>query len=260
MTKMTPLPALTNWNATRDSLHTIAQVVGSAQKAFIDPMPNALHLALHVTANGIRTVPLRDNYDINVNFRDLHIKTRLLPEDDMPLNERTLATLHRNAQMLSGGDASDTAYDLQIDIGHAVQYAEALYRAYSALARFRARLSGFMTPLVLWPHHFDLSFLVFGGKGSSAPDEHKDPHMNFGFAPFSDTIDRPYFYAYAWPMPDGLLDDALPAPAQWHTDGWQGARLDYDAVAGEDAPETVIEAALLGIHTRFARYTGMKKL
>ena len=42
----------------------------------------------------------------------------------------------------------------------------------------RARLNGPMTPIVVWPEHFDLSFLWF----ASAQATDRFPHMNFGCA------------------------------------------------------------------------------
>jgi hypothetical protein len=36
-----------------------------------------------------------------------------------------------------------------------------VYRVFTAAARFRARLEGSQTPIVVWPEHFDLSTLWF---------------------------------------------------------------------------------------------------
>ena len=89
---------------------------------------------------------------------------------------------------------------LAVDAPTSAAYGEALYRVFTAVARFRARLAGPQTPIVVWPEHFDLSTLWFptGDRSDSAPQ------MNFGFAPFDSSYPRPYLYAYAYPMPEGF--------------------------------------------------------
>ena len=132
------------------------------------------------------------------------------------------------------------------DVEHALarDYARALYSVYSATARFRARLCGFMTPAIIWPHSFRPIIFVFCGSGS---DEQNDPHMNFGFAPYSATIDRPYLYFYAWPIPEGIMFVPLPEPAQWFDEDWTGIIVDYDKLRQEDDPEYVVEMVFLSI-------------
>jgi hypothetical protein len=95
-----------------------------------------------------------------------------------------------------------------------------------------------MTPLVVWPHGFDLSFLWFRGNDL---DEHSQPHMNFGFSPGSEGFPRPYLYSYAWPALSDLTSRPLLAPARWFNGSWKGAVVDYDSLT-DDKPEAQIEA------------------
>jgi hypothetical protein len=105
-----------------------------------------------------------------------------------------------------------------------------------------------MTPIVVWPEHFDLSFLWFAGQ--QADDRH--PHMNFGFAPFSDDLDRPYLYAYAYPMPERFEQLPLPEGATWHTEGWQGMVYPYDTLAASTDPDGQVEAIFAQIDATLA--------
>ncbi|MCA9909157.1 MAG: hypothetical protein KC519_10955, partial [Anaerolineae bacterium] len=74
------------------------------------------------------------------------------------------------------------------------------------------------------------------------------PHINLGFAPFSEGFPRPYLYAYAYPYPEPFERPELPAPARWHTQGWTGVVVDYDAIANQDDdPATFVEALCEGI-------------
>ncbi len=128
---------------------------------------------------------------------------------------------------------------INIDPQVAQDYHQTLDAVFSGLARFRAHLLGALTPIVLWPHHFDLSTLWFPG---GEIDDHA-PHLNFGFAPFSDGIYEPYLYAYAYPYPAHYNPPALPAGTRWHTAGWTGAVLPYAVIAGQDNPITFIETS-----------------
>ena len=140
-------------------------------------------------------------------------------------------------------DLADEA-PLEIDPRLSADYSRVLYQIFTATARFRARLNGPMTPIVVWPEHFDLSFLWF----ASAQATERFPHMNFGFAPFSDDIARPYLYAYAYPMPEGFERLRLPPLARWHTEGWKGVVVPYDDVVRQSDPDTVIEDIFMAIY------------
>src|SRR5919109_78870 len=97
--------------------------------------------------------------------------------------ERTSHSLHQAAMLLGAirqlANPRELTNDapLLIDAHASADYAQALDRVFTATARFRARLTGLQTPIVVWPEHFDLSFLWFATE--RATDEF--PHMNFGF-------------------------------------------------------------------------------
>ena len=124
--------------------------------------------------------------------------------------------------------------------GTARAFAEVLYSVFTALARFRARLEGAMTPLIVWPEHFDLSTLWFHPSNREL-DEH-GPHMSFGLAPFTPgQYELPYLYAYAYPYPEGFRPPSLPEPAAWHDEGWRGAVVTYQALSEAADHEAFVE-------------------
>jgi hypothetical protein len=132
-----------------------------------------------------------------------------------------------------------------VDEHLAEEYAEALYSVFTAAARFRARLFGPQTPLVVWPHGFDLSFIWFAGAGS---DERQERHMNFGFSPGSAGFERPYLYAYASPSPSNLAEIALPALVNVILQPWKGVFVHYDDLVDVADPQAVIEELYDGIY------------
>lgn len=253
-----PLPSLKDWDQTAASLHRATQVVAAIRIAVTDPLPNYLHLSTTIRPDGLSTGPLAFG-EVFVDFGGasiVHVSPQGQPTA-FALEGRNQATLtqalleHLAAQgqtvevakNASGHEAAlsdQTPFAVHPQIG--ADYATALYRIFTATARFRARLFAPMTPIVVWPEHFDLSFLVFGT--AQATEEH--PHMNFGFAPYSDGITRPYLYAYVWPLPtSGYSGASLPAAVRLDTPGYGGPLVWYDDFAAMDDPEQFVETTLL---------------
>jgi hypothetical protein len=271
---MTPLPSLAKWERTSHSLHAAAMLLGAIRQLAFPREPNYLELAMRVEPGGLSTdtlpgggVVLLDvmrsamTYTPNVGApitiplvgqSQVSLLEALLiamdtrgegllarPDDQWSFTQTLLMRLARGGhpfQPKPGELTSDTP--LTIDHNASAEYAQALYRVFTATARFRARLTGPQTPIVVWPEHFDLSTLWF------PTDDRSDaaPSMNFGFAPFDARGERPYLYTYAYPMPDGFEQLPLPAPAQWNTAPWKGMRVPYDELDKVEDPEALIEA------------------
>jgi hypothetical protein len=276
---LTPTP---RWDFAIRSLHLAAQHLGALRMLTLDRRPNYLEWSLEIRPEGLSTGVMPRIGEVVLDFQ--HGLLRYHPVDseptEIPLEGQTQATLLealltvmevRGASLTS--QSADTKTDallaalmarrhpftpgredlasnalLVIDQKLSADYSRSLYRIFTAAARFRARLTGPMTPIVVWPEHFDLSFLWFAT--SQADDQH--PHMNVGFAPFSDDISRPYLYAYAYPMPDGFERLAVPPGARWHIEGWQGMVYPYDGVVGATNPEAEIEAIYTAVYQTLA--------
>ncbi|HLU09039.1 MAG TPA: DUF5996 family protein [Oceanobacillus sp.] len=247
------LPLLSGWESTRDDLHRAAQVIGALKKTIVPQQVNALHLSLFVYSKGLTTGKLPEGGELALNFIDqcaeYHsaegaTETITLAGSNPATLASTLVEFTANEQTDTLPLPSDSTSPFQIDPTAAADYARTLYTVYTALARFRARLLGTMTPLVVWPHGFDLSFLWFHGNDL---DEHSQPHLNFGFSPGSPGFPRPYLYAYAYPSPDDLTSRTLPSPARWFTESWKGAVVDYDNLTDDD-PENQIETLARSIY------------
>ncbi|HUN05666.1 MAG TPA: DUF5996 family protein [Aggregatilineales bacterium] len=248
---MPPLPALTNWDSTRMTLHQAAQVLGAIREFQATPQSNYHHLPLMVTPNGLRSGPLPVGGELVLDFNRAHI-TYTCPADTcstIPLSGHTqtsLAAAVLEAMAKTGHPAEPSpasfngTHPLVIDRIQASDYASALYRVFTALARVRARLNGSQTALVVWPHGFDLSGLWF----QRGFDEAADPHINIGFSPGSPGIDRPYVYLYAWPQPPGWTTLSLPELAHWHQQNWTGVVIPYDSLAPLPNPEAKLEDLL----------------
>ena len=265
----TRFPKLLGWEQSAPSLHQAAQLLGAIRMLVLEPVPNYLELALRIEPSGLSTDMLPSGGSVLLDFEQaaLVVQSPSSTATTIPLNahnqasllESLLSTLHDQGQPLAQKDGSfsksfvaalhakhhsldgslslTSDQPLNVDPKVSAEYIAALYRVFSATARWRARLAGQQTPIVVWPEHFDLSTLWFVGE---KPDD-SSPHMNFGFAPFDSVHPRPYLYAYAYPMPEGFEHLPLPEPAQWHTAPWKGVWVPYDDLAKSDNPEALIE-------------------
>jgi hypothetical protein len=258
---MPPLPPLPNWEATRDSLHQAALIIGNIRQAMVEPETNSLHLGLQVTPFGLSTGLLPDNSELALDFDIGAIRYRPLDAEEVyiPLSghDQRSVTLALLKVMSSNNSLStlfqtDQLFLMEVDTALAADYAHALFVIWEALQRFQKRLPGASTPLVVWPQAFDLSFSWFGSK---PPDENTQPHISFGFAPYGNNQSRPYLYVSPWPVPTGLQYEPLPEPARWHTEGWTGAIIDYDAISPAEQPEKVVESLLVKMYRVIAPRT-----
>jgi hypothetical protein len=253
------LPALSNWDSTRPGLHQAAQILGAIRKTVAQPLPNYAHLGLYVTPEGVTTGSLPFGGELSLEFAgrsvvytpvdgDAHY-TSLSSHSQSSLTDAVLGVLKdmgNNIALDHSKLSGMQPLDVQMDV--AADYAEALYSVHSAIARFRSRLLGSMSPMIVFPHGFDLSFLWFA-RGFA---EEKDPHMNFGFSPGSPGLSRPYVYVYAHPIPGSMFDVRLPEGARWYRANWNGIVIDYDTLAQESDHEVKLEGMLRDIHAAVA--------
>jgi hypothetical protein len=272
---------LENWRSTIDGLHLGARLLGVIQQLTQPPQPAYLELGLELTPRGLVSGVLPGVGQILLDFAagSLVIATPRAPNKIFPLQGTTQAKVFEAlftdlsqtalaAQLPPGEDlfqrvsagvsARGGRYKslqkqrvmdegpLAIDPEVARQYLKSLQVVFDGTARFRARLSGLQTPLVVWPDHFDLSMLWFSGHEI----DESQPHLNFGFAPHSPGLDFPYLYAYAYPYPDRYQPPEMPEGAVWHTQGWTGAVLPLEVVAADLDPVHLIELDLRNIYSR----------
>lgn len=268
-----PLPALQDWTRTAEQLHIAAQFLGIIRVVLVEHQSNYLEFALDPVSMGLATGNLPNGGNVTLDFAHaaLRYRHRDGSETTTLLNGKTRAQAFREllqamqrsnlTPSLSGVaeeqlvpamlgalrakghhlldgylDTLDTQ-TFELDATLATDYAQVQYAVFTALARFRARLYGHMTPIVVWTEHFDVSTLWFI---DSDMDDRK-PHMSFGFAPFSAGFPRPYLYAYVYPYPPNAQYPPLPAPARWNFERWTGVVVDYDDIARAPEPEAFVE-------------------
>ena len=274
-----PLPELDpTAMPTLSGLHRGALLLKAVQYLTQSPLPAYLDLALHVAPAGLvsGTLPAGGRVWLDVAAGHLVYAPAAAATTSIVLHGRSQAAVladlfsalarHDLSERLPAGDDIESRVMaalaaagrpsppppqpqlldesiITIDSQVARSYSQALDTIFTGLARFRAHLRGTMTPLVVWPHHFDLSMLWFLGH---AIDDYQ-PHLSLGFAPFSAGIEQPYLYAYAYPYPAHTTEPALPPGTRWHTTGWTGVVLPYTVIATQENPIAFIETTVQSI-------------
>lgn len=273
----------TNWTSTIRGLHQVAMLLAPIHRALLPKRPNWLHLPLHVQPTGLLSQALPNGGRILIDFKAgfvnyqrnngiqasfafaSHSQASLMHEilaalqhdelehilgdaNDEALLSTLLRHVHTHEGLASPLNADEFSHEepLAIDPDVANAYANVLYSVFTGVARYRARLNGHLSPVVVWPEHFDLSTLWFA---SGAMDENQ-AHINIGFAPYSPGYERPYLYAYAYPYPQDFVPPAVPSPAFWNADGWRGVVVPYDDMANQNEVTAYVEQmcmALFGI-------------
>jgi len=238
------LPDYHAWEATRSALHQAMQVLRSARLLSVSPQPNDAHYGMFPIPAGAATGPLNSGGTLSLDFaRGMLIYERGGVETfTLGLRGRSQRSLFveafaglRAAGLSGEPDRSKITHDepLDFDPEQGAEFGGVMWRMALALMRFKARMSGAQSPLMLWAHGFDYSSLWFPG----GMDERRDPHINVGFSPGTPDVGQPYFYLYAWPPPQGLRE-ALPPGMIW-MEGWSapGGALPYALIARSEDPE-----------------------
>lgn len=252
------LPALTNWETTRSTLHQVTQIIGAIRVASSPELENDLQYSVSYTGSGVSTTELNVGGELMFDFATftlhyIHSDGKKFEIDASGYTQKTLMDALIDKLKSFGIEFEPSmkhiTHDtpLEIDKSLAEDYVEVLAVFYTALARFRAKLSGFMTPIVMWPHHFDMSFIWFA---TNQTNEHEDPHLAIGFAPFSDGVERPYLYGYGWSKETGYVDVEVQPPAQAITDAYTGLYAEYDILNTDEKLNLTVEQILLAYHAK----------
>ena len=276
---MITLPRLQNLVATAHELHRAAELLGAVQRLTQPPLPAYLELGLLVGQDGLSTGRLLEGGRVQLQLTTGEVVYTPAngPAARFPINGSTQARLFADlfgalAQgeltpaLPAGGDlfqrvsqgiashggryrppARERLLDetpIRVDADTAHGYNQLLQIIYNGVARFSARCSELKTPLVVWPEHFDLSTLLFVG---NEVDE-SQPHLNFGFAPYSAGMDFPYLYVYAYPTPAGYTPACLPGGVHWTTEGWTGAWMNYSSIASQEDGAVFVDETCSAIY------------
>lgn len=267
MTQLTfpPLP-LDNWQPTRDTIQSYAQVIGKVRRAFAPPQKHWWHISLHTTATGLTTTPILVNniiLELQLDFCDhqLLISTNQGERLEIPLEGQSptefctevcdaLSTwdIYPDSNQVNFEDDKPGVYEKTAVSTFWIAFSQidAIFKT------FKASLREETSPVQLWPHHFDLAMLWLSGRlipdQDPGDEENADEQMNFGFVTGDGGLPEPYFYVTAYPVPKNFTATPLPSGAYWQTEGWTGAVMSYSILVEAENPRETLLAFLQTAH------------
>lgn len=228
---------------TRDRLRDAALVLGKLQQAFLPKHPRDWQRGLEVTMRGISTqtfmiggTETRASIDlVRHKVRLGGSKWRLDEYDGPELFKNVRVWLESQGVKVTleepefGGGKGQ-----RFDAEQATAYAEALWWLDKQFRDLKASLTeGMTSPILLYPHHFDLSLVWF---------PHDDERqLTIGWSTGDETIAEPYVYLTAYPEPTGFTELKLPAGTYWQKDGFSGAILPYAILQASGQPAVLFE-------------------
>ena len=287
------LPALPldEWQATKDTLHLWAQIVGKVRLASTTFRNHWWHAPLYVSARGLTTTRLgygSTAFDIEFDFTEHQLVARTDggETERMALRDGlSVAAFYDELMALLGGlgigveiraepfgvpatpPFPDDTEHASYDAAYVERFWRLLVWADALLGEFAGWFSGKQSPVHLFWHSFDLALTRFSGRrapereGVDAVTRESYSHevVSFGFWPGDAGLGGPAFYSYTAPEPDGLTEQPLrPAAARWADSGGM-ALLRYDDVRGRPDPR---RAVLLFCQTAYdagARMAGWER-
>ena len=239
---MSPLPPMPpDFAPARRVLHHAARAAGALARRHARAHPRWWHVSLRPRPDGLvgAPLPLEGGHRAYVRLDLRHgvgvLETSRGELTTVSLEDPNFAARLFGAAEILGLDVPELEPlegDPLPDPAAAAAFHLVLEVVDDALIRHRNALAGAVGPIQLWPHGFDVAFEWFGTRTASYVDDgvatELPTQIAFGFDP----ADDPYFYANPWPFDPALVDEALPAPARWHTDGWEGTILPYRELEG----------------------------
>jgi hypothetical protein len=245
-------PLLPEYEPTRATLHSYALAMSAIARAHGVAHPQWWHLSLQVRPEGLATdpipVPGGGALAMIMDLKRHEIVFRTSDGDCRKIDLKQRPTATEVGRLLIAacsdhglGDRYERERFENDEPGsYEPEAAAAYFDAFTAVAgvfeRRRVALGHRVGPVQLWPHGFDLSFEWFGTRAVEQEGATLPAQLNLGFYPGGE----PYFYSNPWPFDLALSRASLPEGSRWHTGGWEGALLPYDAVRNAVDPESTL--------------------
>ena len=247
---------LDDWASTRAWLHKTLQVISAVPRAFAPPRARWWHIGFQVRAGGWWSdpFPLPDGSSLLLGIRTadhavvIETGSGLRASWDLGIGAGPGALAVMLFEVCAGLGLTGLDPERYSDPTPLVYEPEKARRYFDLIAeidrifnRRRRALEDPVSPVLLWPHGFDLAFEWFGGReigiksnGETGP---APAQLNLGWSPGEESHPAPYFYSNPWPFEKRLLAQPLPEGASWFDQGWQGSIFPYEQLVGDPAAE-----------------------
>ena len=230
---------------TRDKIHNFAIVLGKIREQLSPVQRDYWHISLRVKTQGLTTTPINtengQEFEILLNLIKHNIEIinsnkNYWSEDLVTLSVTRLIKLILAELKKMGIDIDLKIKNLnreelgEYNLVQAENLWHAYYFVYNVFSEFRKEIDFELSPIQIWPHHFDISFSLYTGnkvKDPKNPEIENMEQITYGFLTGDSTINEPYFYVISYPNIKNLSDNKLDNDAFWYDEDWQGAILKY---------------------------------
>jgi len=238
------LPLTKQLEPTRDYLREVALGLGSLQRGFLPAEKHLWQHGLEVNMRGpiTQSFELGDR-EVRASLDLVKYKVRFL-DAKWALHEYAPPEIWQELKKLVHRAGAEPNFDepefkdsvAEFDTAQADAYAAALWWFDEQFRGLKAGLNGaggLTSPILLYPHHFDLALSWFPWA-----DERQ---LTIGWSTGDQTIPEPYVYLTAYPEPKGFTAKTLPKEAYWQKDGFSGAVIAYAALHASSMPEQLLQ-------------------
>ena len=278
---------LSDWRATKDTLHLYCQVLGKVRLATTPPRNHWWNAPLYVDVRGLTTRRLHRHettFDLSLDLVDhaLVVRTADGRVDGFGLREGLdVAEFDRRLHAVLGGLGVDVEINEQpfgvpmttpfpSDHEHAAwdrEYVERFRDALDWTDRVLEEFSGWFkaktSPVHLFWHGLDLAVTRFSGRDAPpveadavTQEAYSSEVISFGFWAGDDNLGDAAFYSYAAPEPAGLREQPLTGGAWTDTGHGSLAVLPFEVVRTASDPRTTLLAFLQSAYEAGARTAG----
>lgn len=274
-----PALPLEEWKDTYDTLHRWTQLVGKVRLATAPLENHWWNTTLYVNSRGLTTSAMHYNgitFQIDFDFIEhvLLIATSAGYTKTIALRPRSVADFYQETMSALGEleiyvpiwttpvEVQDRT-PFEEDDKHASynpEYVQRLWRILSQASRiftdFRSLFIGKVSPVHFFWGAFDLAVTRFSGRTAPphpgaanlarfvAVEAYTHEVSSCGFWPGGGNIDKPVFYAYAYPEPAGFKDFDISPPEAHYSQDMKEFLLPYETVRNSKSPDVVLMAFL----------------
>jgi hypothetical protein len=286
---MTALPELhlSDWRATKDTLHLYSQILGKIRLSTTAPRNHWWNVPLYVDVRGLSTRRLhhRDTtFEIALDFIDHALVIRTadgrtesfelaggVPVADFDVRVHgLLAELGIDVEIKEEPFGVPMTTPFPEDIEHASWDRDAIERfgrildwSDSVFEEFSGWFNGKASPVHLFWHGLDLAVTRFSGRPGVPMDAdrvtqeaYSQELISFGFWAGDDNVGDAAYYSYSSPEPDGIRDQPLSVGEWFEYGAGSLAVLPYDDVRVAPDPRRTLLAFCQSAYEAGARLAG----
>jgi hypothetical protein len=228
---------------TIEYLRDVSLVLSSLQRAYIPKHPKQWQYGLQVNLRGLVTETFKINGDDICASLNLVTRKVRLGNTNWKLDEYTPTEIENNILVWLQNNGQNVQLEKEklkgsgytFNKAHAKDYAQSLWWIQNQIKHHCEKLTeGSKAPILLYPHHFDLSFVWF-----PFDDERQ---AAIGYSTGDENIKEPYLYLTAYPEPGGFTSVPLPEGVHLQKEGFSGFILPYEKLQSSDDPINLFES------------------